>query len=245
MNKYKLSRNIPEPVKREVRQRCGFGCVICGSLLVEYEHFDPVYVDAREHKSSGITLLCPNCHTKKTNGLISRNQVIEANANPFCRKAGFAFGHFFESVKEPSFAIGSNIFDRCRTVIKVKNTPLLQLTPPRGPDEPYLINANFFDSSGKLALQIKNNEWKALKNTWDVTLSGREIAIKRAHRDIVLRVVLEPETALFRIEALDAQIHHMKFWIKNGELKISHDGLCWNTHSYMYVHDLDCGFRFD
>jgi len=31
-------RNIPLPIQREVRQRCGFGCVICGTLLYEYDH---------------------------------------------------------------------------------------------------------------------------------------------------------------------------------------------------------------
>lgn len=29
-NKYGLTRDIPEDVKRKVRKRCGFGCVICG-----------------------------------------------------------------------------------------------------------------------------------------------------------------------------------------------------------------------
>ncbi len=28
---------IPEAMKREVRQRCGFGCLICGLTLYEYE----------------------------------------------------------------------------------------------------------------------------------------------------------------------------------------------------------------
>lgn len=34
------SRNIPLPIQREVRQRCGFGCVICGMPLYEYEHME-------------------------------------------------------------------------------------------------------------------------------------------------------------------------------------------------------------
>jgi hypothetical protein len=35
-NKYGLKRTIPEKIKREVRQRCGFGCVRCGSLRTNY-----------------------------------------------------------------------------------------------------------------------------------------------------------------------------------------------------------------
>ena len=29
---------VPELMKREVRQRCGFGCVICGMPLYTYEY---------------------------------------------------------------------------------------------------------------------------------------------------------------------------------------------------------------
>jgi len=30
-------QNIPLPIQREVRQRCGFDCVICGMPLFKYE----------------------------------------------------------------------------------------------------------------------------------------------------------------------------------------------------------------
>ena len=56
-NDHGLSRTIPEGVKREVRQRCGFGCVICGLGFYDYEHFAPDFVDATEHNPAGMTLL--------------------------------------------------------------------------------------------------------------------------------------------------------------------------------------------
>ena len=48
-NQYDLSREIPADVKRAVRQACGYGCVICGSAIIEYEHVDPTFNEAREH----------------------------------------------------------------------------------------------------------------------------------------------------------------------------------------------------
>ena len=57
-NKHGLSRYIPEAIKREVRQRCGFGCVICGFGFYDYEHFDPDFADAKFHDPNGMTLLC-------------------------------------------------------------------------------------------------------------------------------------------------------------------------------------------
>jgi hypothetical protein len=56
-----LPRAIPEPVKREVRQRCGFGCVICGKPLYDYDH-KLGFSKVRRHVAEQITLLCPTHH---------------------------------------------------------------------------------------------------------------------------------------------------------------------------------------
>ena len=68
-NKHGLTRDIPNDVKRKVRQRDGFGCVICGSAFYTYEHFDPEFVEAENHDPHGICLLCGTCHRRKTSGL--------------------------------------------------------------------------------------------------------------------------------------------------------------------------------
>src|SRR4051812_43597484 len=103
-NRYGLSRDIPSEVKRAVRQRCGFGCVICGSAIVEYEHIDPEFVRARNHEATGIALLCPTCHSRKTRNFLSRRRVIEAAANPAARVAGFAFSEL-ESTRSHPYVI--------------------------------------------------------------------------------------------------------------------------------------------
>lgn len=53
MNQFGLSRDIPEAVKRQVRQRDGFGCIICGSAIIEYEHFEPEFHAAKFHSVDG------------------------------------------------------------------------------------------------------------------------------------------------------------------------------------------------
>lgn len=64
-NKYGLSRYVPSDVRRIVRQRCGFGCVICGLSLYDYEHFAPYFKDAKSHDPDGITLLCMQSNQKE------------------------------------------------------------------------------------------------------------------------------------------------------------------------------------
>ena len=58
-NKFELSRTIPEPIKRQIRQDSGFGCVICGLGIIQYEHVDPEFHLAKIHDPSKMTLLCP------------------------------------------------------------------------------------------------------------------------------------------------------------------------------------------
>lgn len=70
-NKHGLSRTIPDKIKEQVRKNSGFGCVICGVGIIEYEHVNPEFKDCTEHNSENITLLCPTCHSKKTRGFLS------------------------------------------------------------------------------------------------------------------------------------------------------------------------------
>jgi hypothetical protein len=73
---------IPYEIKREVRQRCGFGCVICGSPLYEYEHMEGWAVVHR-HVAEEITLLCDKHHSERTKGLLPKEDVVKANNNPY------------------------------------------------------------------------------------------------------------------------------------------------------------------
>ena len=81
------NRNIPRPIQREVRQRCGFGCVICGFPLYEYDHLKD-WANVKEHIANDIILLCDRHHREVTSGLLPRRKVIEANKIPYNFKTG-------------------------------------------------------------------------------------------------------------------------------------------------------------
>lgn len=72
---------IPSDIKRQVRQRCGFGCVICGRPLYQYDHLVP-WSEVEEHEPDNLVLLCDQHHREKTSGLLPIEQVIEANEAP-------------------------------------------------------------------------------------------------------------------------------------------------------------------
>ena len=84
------SRNIPLPVQREVRRRCGFGCVICGLPLYEYDHL-LCWAVVQRHVAEEITLLCDQHHREKTSGLLPNDAVHSALAR--CALAPVAMIH--------------------------------------------------------------------------------------------------------------------------------------------------------
>ena len=70
-NEHGLSReDLRAPVKRQIRQECFFGCVVCGKLPYTYEHFAPPFKDATEHNPRGWLFYVPPariCYKKQPN----------------------------------------------------------------------------------------------------------------------------------------------------------------------------------
>src|SRR5215204_3499084 len=87
VNKFGLSRAIPSPTKRAVRQECGFGCVVCGCGIYQYEHIHPPWHAAREHLCPCIALLCGTCHEYVTRKFWPKSKIAAARLDPFCRKS--------------------------------------------------------------------------------------------------------------------------------------------------------------
>jgi hypothetical protein len=107
INKYGLKRYIPQNIKKEVRFKCGFGCVVCGSMFYDYDHFDPVFEDCKSHNADGITLLCGKHHSNKDRNFFPLSEVIKATANPFAKRNGFWENLTFDR-EPPTILLGSN-----------------------------------------------------------------------------------------------------------------------------------------
>jgi len=209
-NKYGLSRNIPAPTKREVRQYCGFGCVICGLSIIEYEHVDPPFSEAREHDPANITLLCPQCHEKVTRGFLSKETVKEASKNPYCKRKGYAREFLDINKKHPKVVFGGITLKNCQIPIMVRDIPLFEVKEAEEAGGPYRLSANFYNSRGKPSLDILDNEWHALDTNWDVEAVGGAITIRDDPKKISLRLVAEPPDGVI-IERLDMYLAGQHF----------------------------------
>jgi len=209
MNKYGLSRNIPIPIKRSIRQDCGFGCVLCGNAIFQYEHIDPEFADSKEHDPEKIALLCGSCHDKVTRGIWSKQMVKEARTNPICKQEGFSI--FSLDVSNAAFfiEIGQTKFKNLQTIIEIDGQQILGIKFPEEPSAPPRISAKFFDRDNVEIAAIEENEWKGSVDAFDIETVGKKITIRNAKKKVDLVIGLEPPN-LLRIESLNLQYNNTK-----------------------------------
>lgn len=202
VNRYGLSRQIPAPIKREVRQRSGFGCVVCGATVYTYHHFDPPFTDARKHDPKGITLLCGKCHTDATRGLLSDGTVRKAASNPKCLERGFS--HYMLEVGEqfPVLRFGNSTLIGNPTIIRAFGKRLFAIDRPEKSGAPFRISAIFCDQEGREACRIVENEWQGFTSNWDIACTRNEFTVRRAHGEIALRIRHNPPNEL-TVDRLD------------------------------------------
>lgn len=220
-NAHGLNREIPAAVKRQVRQRDGFGCVICGLGIVQYEHVDPEFKDAKFHDPNSITLLCPQCHSKVTTRMWSKGRVKLAMRSPKCKQVGYTREFFDFSEGHPALRFGGMLLRNCQIPIEVGGRPLFKIKPPEYPNEPFLFSGTFTDSNGNISLEIEDNEWKAYSNLWDVEVQGPTIKIREAQRVVHLDLkIIQPDTIV--VEKLDMSLGNLRFQADGDFLRVIH-----------------------
>ncbi|MGW2283936.1 hypothetical protein [Streptomyces phaeochromogenes] len=184
-------RYIPEPIKRQIRQRCGFGCVICGLPLYEYEHMREWSI-AKEHDPDEMTILCPTHHAEKTRGLLPVEDVLAANRRP--RNLRFGLSEAFPlrySGDSCLVNLGSNriVHDFSRDAIvpalTIRGCPVIRI---KREDGRLLLSLRIFDRQGRLLLDINENELLFSIDSWDVELVGKRLTIRKGLRVILAQV---------------------------------------------------------
>ncbi|MCC6607057.1 MAG: SEC-C domain-containing protein [Anaerolineae bacterium] len=202
-NKYGLTRNIPASVQRSVRYACGYGCVICGNAVYEYEHIDPEFSDAKEHLPENIALLCASCHSNVTRGFWSKEYVKRGRKNPYCKREGSSKfelnvardGKFFVKIGETKFV-------NLKKIIEVNGKEILSISPPEIPNTPPRISAQFYDRNGSKVAFIKDNHWHGTTEAFDIEAKGKYFLVRSAKRKIDLLLRVNPPNSI-EIERLE------------------------------------------
>ena len=195
----KMTQNrpdLPAPLMRAVRQRCGFGCVICGMPIVEYDHLLG-WAKVRRHVAAEIALLCDNHHRAKTSGFLPNARVVAANANPLNLQTGvtkpygleYSGNEFKMSIGSCSFDGSGNVSDVTAEAIRIDRQPLLWV---RYEDNHILLNLHVYNSRGELILQIADNELVLNVHSWDIEIVGTRLVIREASRNVLFDVLFSP-----------------------------------------------------
>ncbi len=237
MNQYGLARDIPDGVMREVRQRCGFGCVNCGCAIIQYHHFDPEYAEAKEHLADRITLLCGTCHDRITRGMLGVEQIRAFNQNPACKRNGFVGDVLFMSRDKIHLQIGSATFRR-HAVLMFDNQVLVGFAPPTEANAPLRLFARLTDEIGGPLLDINDNFWAAGVEHFDVQTQGNALTIRKKLGEIVLRMVQSPGGEII-LERLKMAYEGFQIGVEQGRLTVRNPKggqlvlTCPNIHSTM------------
>ena len=209
MNKYGLSRHIPTSIRREIRQRSRFGCVVCRCGFYQYEHFDPVFAEAKQHEADGICCLCGGCHDSVTRGRLSKATVASAyknlqTADP--QQVGRPIGPLDFHDGNAELAIGGLLYSPVvRTVLRYHGQNVISVLPSTIAGEPGGISALFTDDAGQEVLRLEDNEWVGSLESWDIEAVGPRLTVRRARGHICLQLRLDPPGRIV-VEHLDMRI---------------------------------------
>ncbi len=214
-NTHGLDRYITEDISRQVRQECGFGCVICGLAIIQYHHFDPEFTDAKIHDPGKIALLCGSCHDR-ARGFWSTDRVINARKHPITFKQGCSKDIF--DFRDPfELFVGDSHFQNVRCIVrKSSGEEWFTIEPAESPEAPPRVSAKVYAADGSIELEILQNEWRCRTSVWDLTTEGSVIQLWRAPGEIALRLKARPPQGL--------EIQRLKMLFKGTGIEVKNDG---------------------
>jgi hypothetical protein len=187
-----LKRCIPTDTKQKVRQRCGFGCIICGHAFYHYHHFDPPFAEAEKHDPDGITLLCGQDHDLAHSGFLPVSVIRECNQKPKSLDVGFSHAPFYIGQDQSLIVIFGNVtFIETPTIIEAFGEPILKIEPSEKIGAPFMLSGTFYDNKGNRILEICQNELRNPIGDWDIEVKRPRIIIRRAPRKIALQMSIK------------------------------------------------------
>lgn len=190
---------IPEKIKRAVRQRCHYGCIICGIPVFQYDHIEK-YSVVKKHEEKNITLLCPTHHHQKTSGTLLHGVIHQYNLEPYNKKKLFTSPHgpfgIFMSTEPMSLLVGSNTYifnfptnKRAFDAIKFRGQTVVGIQNEKGF---ILLNLVMTNKTGDVILEVVAGEAKVATDVWDYRFEGNSIKINSASDNIEFEMNLEP-----------------------------------------------------
>jgi hypothetical protein len=174
-------RDIPEPIRRALRQEVNFGCAICGCPLLEMHHIIP-WRQTHQHNPSDIIALCPTHAHRADMGEYDENYLRELKKSP--HNQTMVKDAFAVQTKNLTVSIASNKFVNTSRVLVVDDFDIISVTKESLYPQ---FDVNFFDKFGRWIAIIYQNQWYVDRRlVWDIKYIPRHLTLKCEPRQISL-----------------------------------------------------------
>jgi hypothetical protein len=181
-----MARDIPDAVKRQLRQEAGFGCCVCGQAFFQYHHIVP-FAERQDHVPADMMVLCPNHHHPANIKGIDEQQQREWKRNPFNVQRGYADGQLLVASNTLAVALGSVQFVGAGFKLVVDGQPLLQLKlDARGR---LALSLDVYAEDDSPLISIVDNEWiTGDPLPWDFEFGYRWLTLRQRGGQIALNI---------------------------------------------------------
>lgn len=176
----------------------------------------------KRHVASEMTLLCPNHHRQKTNKLISRADLEEANRNPYNLAKEMNPFPFRAQPASLVLQLGGTSFfyDQASSAVgmvalSIQSERIIWLNFQEGN---LLLNLSLYDRKGKQVVRIRDNELVYSTDPWDITFVGNTVRIQAQARDTLLSLTFDPNENVI-------SFNEAKLRFAGYEVLIDKDGL--------------------
>lgn len=211
---------IPDPMAREVRQRCGFGCVICGNPIYQYDHIID-YSEVKGHTADNLTLLCYEHHGEKTKKLLPREQVISANKAPYNLRNGSSKPQLLHlnadtleiKIGPTTFCSNLNISVPEVYPIVIEDRAFVSFTEEDGHT---FLSLVILSIDSKPLLVIRKNVLEIFPITWDIEYVANHLTIREGAGEIIFKMAIAPPNKV--------SIERATFIYKGYKLIVTSDG---------------------
>lgn len=191
---------IPENIKRTVRKRCGYGCVLCGAQPYDYDHIVE-YETVKEHTEDNLTLLCKHHHGEKTLKNLPRELIEKANKSPYnLNQEETKSRLLYYTGNNVEVNIGGNIIkydeliDGFRFVpLRIDDKDIISFTYENGN---LLLSFVSYNRENQKILEITNSEVTHATSIWDAEWKANKLTLREGNGRFLLRLTFQTPNIL-------------------------------------------------
>lgn len=179
--------DVPNEVKRQLRQEAGFGCCHCGHPFIQYHHIVP-WAEDQHFRPADMMVLCGQCHPLCTVGAIPQSVQRVWKARSKNIVDNLVRGTLFVNTRELAVNLAGGKAIETPNLLSLSGITVLSAKRDEE-DGRILISASIHDRCGTSVAVLNDNEWSMNPGlVWDFESYPLHSTIRLAPRDIAFAV---------------------------------------------------------